>query len=321
MPWWMRLWRPRSSIVDVSPMTIYIGYRTVRCIWLEREKRGYRLQHFAVAPLPASTLQVQPLRIRIEDPTALESAVREVLPAPPHPRRPTLVIPDASCIYMQLDVQDWPKRAEQQADLIQWQLRRHVRHDIHDFAVTWQVIHLAAAETVVGVLASWRPFLDGLETVLAAVGVTPSWILPENLVIDNLVWGAPQVRAELMHHRWMIVHWDRERLTATYFDGPRLRFKRSRTLPVRDADTERVTVLSRELILLGTYLQDFYGNALPEWALLDGDAADRVQTDVQPHVPFTLETLDVTHLYPHVPLPDDPVAWHPTLSMLGGTSP
>ena len=319
MSWWSRLWRPRSSMVYVSPMTIYIGYRTVRCIWLEREKRGWRLQHSAVVPFPASALQVQPLRVRIEDPAALEAAVREVLPTRPHPRRPTLVIPDASCIYMQLDVQDWPRRTDQQAELIHWQLRRHVRHDIHDFAVTWQVIHHTTAETVVGVIASWRPFLDDLETVLASAGVIPSWVLPENLVIDNLVWGAPDVRAELTHRRWMIVHWDRERLTATYFDGPRLRFKRSRTLSVRDGDGDRVTALARELLLLGTYLQDFYGDALPEWALLNGDGAAQVIADVQARMPFPLEVLDVTRLYPNVPLPDDPVAWYPTLSMLGGT--
>lgn len=313
-----RLLSWRRGVAYTPPMAFHVSYEGVRCLWWEGHGSKRRIRHQAVAPLPTDTWEVRPAQLAIQNPEALAEALRRVLPAGEHPRRVGVVVPDASMMFFVLRIEGWPRRVQDQQQLIHWQLRRQTTLAVEAYRVLWQVLDVRARVGTVAALAVWAPFLDRLEDLFHGQGLVPGLVVPENIAIDNLIWHYAGRRPDWAERRWMVLHWDGERLTTTYFQGRRLVWKRTHTLTpeVDEGPTDRRTALERELRRIGAYLQDFHREAPPETILLSGPQMESLVDRLQTALPFPLEVLDVWAADDTLPTLEGRRAWQPLLGVL-----
>ncbi len=289
-------------------MALHVTYDGVRCLWWEGPGPRGHVRHQAVAPLPADTFGVRPAQLEIQNPEALGE----------HPRRVGVVVPDASTMFFVFRIEGWPRRPQEQQPLIRWQLHRQTSLAVDTYRVLWQVLDRRARVGTVAVLAAWQPFLDRLEDLLNRHGIVPGLVVPENIAVDNLVWHYVGPRPDWTDRRWMVIHWDGERLTTTYFHGRRLVWKRTHTLtPEADeSPADRLASLERELRRLGVYIQDFHREEAPETVFLSGPRTASLRDRLQASFPFPLEALDVWAADDVLSALDPAWAWQPLLGVL-----
>lgn len=312
---WKRL-RRRSAYVP--PMALHVTYERVSCLWWERRGSKWHVRHQAVASLPAGTFEVRPAQLEIQNPEALAEALGRVLPEAEYPRRVGLVVPDASTMFFAFRIEGWPRRWQEQQQLIRWQLRRQTTLALDTYRVLWQVLDKRARVGTVAALAAWAPFLDRLEDLLNQQGIVPGLVIPENIAIDNLTWYYVGPRPDWGNRRWMVIHWDGERLTTTYFQGRRLAWKRTHTLtPEADEGPGgRPAALERELRRIGAYIQDFHRDDAPETVFLSGSHTESLVDRLRTVFPFDLEVLNVWAADDTLPALEPPWAWQPLLGVL-----
>jgi len=310
---WKRL---RRRSVYVPPMALHVTYDGVRCLWWERRGPKGSVRHQAAVSLPAGTFEVRPAQLEVRNPEALAEALGRVLPRAEYPRRVGLVVPDASTMFFVLRIEAWPRRVQEQHQLIRWQLRRQTALALDAYRVLWQVLDKQARVGTVAALAAWGPFLDRLEDLLNQQGVVPGLVVPENIAVDNLIWHYVGPRPDWTDRRWMVIHWDGERLTTTYFQGRRLVWKRTHTLTPEADEGDRQAALERELRRIGAYIQDFHREDAPETVFLSGPQTEGLVDRLQAAFPFPLEVLDVWAADDTLPALEPPWAWQPLLGVL-----
>ena len=278
---WFEPYRP--------PMAVQVDYQGLRCLWVEAGPQPpVQARHAAAAPLPDGVLQVHPGRIEILDGTAISRCVESILPPPPHPRRVLLMVPDAAVMFLLLKIEDWPRRAAMQRELVRWHLQQQLNTSLDSYRTAWQALPGAKSRNGrrIAVLAAWKPFLDHLDGILAEHGLNPGLTLPVSLFLDNFLFRHPELRTRrLLTSRVLLVHWDRERMTATFFDGGELLLKRSRTLTALAEGGTFEDVLPGEIRILLVYLQDYYQGKTPDLLILSGERAAKIAARIQDHAP------------------------------------
>lgn len=250
-------------------MGIHIHHDRVSCLWVENTNSKPKVLHARFAALPSQVFDRKPGVVSLEDPDTLAETLQAILPPEPHPHRITLLIPDYAVMFHILETDTWPRRAFQQSELIRWQLRQQLPHEIDNYRLSWQVIERLNQTYRIAVLASWKTFLTNLEALLARMNITPGWTIPGGLALENLAMMLDQFDPSVS--RRMMITWSREHLSVALFDHNHLLFRRTRALTSDSPSDSRALFQAIHLIMI--YVRDYYPEHLPEKVDLVGPDA------------------------------------------------
>ena len=187
MPTGFVLKRLKYLVQDPPPLLVFeVSEQTVSAV--RRNPKTHEIDAWVHRELPAGVVDPAPGRPNVQQPEALEQAVRDTLEELGPVRRPdvAIILPDASSRLTVLDFDQLPSDTNERLGLIRWRLKKTVPFDIDEARISYRTWSTGKRTTVL-VAATPPEVVQQYETPFEHAGLWPGFVSLSALAALNLM--------------------------------------------------------------------------------------------------------------------------------------